>query len=111
MWPQAQLSSQLGSLGQASLGSLTLSSLGSLLGQPVSHMGSYSAQPSASQESSSHRLSFESLSQFSPGTHSVASSGSRTRGLTEQQVCLLPSCMHTSLYCIFGEHLQPWSLL
>ena len=86
---QAQLSSQLGSLGQVSLGSLPLGSLGSILGQPASRMGSYGAQHSASQDSSSRRISFESLSQFSPGTHSVASSGSRNRGLTEQQVCRL----------------------
>jgi len=86
-WLQAQLSSQLGSLGQASLGSLPLGSMGSMLGQPASRMGSYGAQHSLSQDSGSRRISFDSLSQFSPGTHSAASSmGSRTRGLTEQQV-------------------------
>lgn len=84
---QAQLSSQLGSLGPASLGSLPLSSLGSMLGHTASRMSSYGAQHSTSQDSGSRRISFESLSQFSPGTHSVASSGSRNRGLTEQQVC------------------------
>ena len=89
---QAQLSSQLGSLGPASLGSLPLSSLGSILGQSASRMSSYGAQPS--QDSSSRRISFESLSQFSPGTHSVTSSGSRNRGLTEQQVCRLSHCTH-----------------
>lgn len=83
---QVQLSSQLGSLGQASLGSVPLSSLGSMLGQPVSRTGSYGAPHSISQDSSSRRISFESLSQFSPGTHSAASTGSRNRGLTEQQV-------------------------
>ena len=87
---QAQLSSQLGSLGQ-SLGSLPLSSLGSILGQPVSRMNSYGPQHSASHDSTSRRISLESLSQFSSGTHSVASSSSRTRGLTEQQVCCLPA--------------------
>jgi hypothetical protein len=83
---QAQLSGQLGSLGQASLGSVQLSSLGSMLGQPVSRTGSYGAPHSISQDSSSRRISFESLSHFSPGTHSAASMGNRNRGLTEQQV-------------------------
>jgi hypothetical protein len=78
---QAQLSSQL-------------SSLGSMLGQPISHMGSYGAPHSIGQDSSSHRMSFESLSQFSPENHSAASSGSRTRGLTEQQV---PSLISVSV--------------
>ena len=97
---QAQLSSQLGSMGQ-SLGSLPLSSLGSILGQPVSRMSSYGPQHSASQDSSSRRISFESLSQFSPGTHSAASSSSRNRGLTEQQVCCLPIAHPERASCEF----------
>ena len=103
-WLQAQLSSQLGSLGQASLGSLPLSSLGSMLGQPASRMSSFGAQHSLSQESGSRRISFDSLSQFSPGTHSAASSmGSRTRGLTEQQVGH-PLCRHRDEFVAYYKH-------
>ena len=88
---QAHLSSQLGSLGPASLGSLPLGSLGSMIGQPASRMGSYGQQYSSSQDSS-RRMSLESLTQFSQGAHSGSSLGSRNRGLTEQQV--LPAALH-----------------
>ncbi len=88
---QAQLSSQLGSLGPASLGSLPLSSLGSMIGQPASRMSSYGQQYNSSQDSS-RRMSLESLSHFNPGAPLGSSLGSRNRGLTEQQV--LPATLH-----------------
>ena len=88
---QAQLSSQLGSLGPASLGSLPLSSLGSMIGQSASRMSSYGQQYNSSQDSS-RRMSLESLSHFNSGAPLGSSLGSRNRGLTEQQV--LPAALH-----------------
>ena len=88
---QAQLSSQLGSLGPASLGSLPLSSLGSMVGQSASRMSSYGQQYSSGPDSA-RRMSLESLNHFSPGALSGSSLGSRNRGLTEQQV--KPAALH-----------------